>query len=506
MNKLLRQSLRQKLSCPLAANTPFPARPRHLAALLTLALAASPALATNGMNMEGYGPVATAMGGASYAYDNGTAGMINNPATLGLIKEGTARLDLAVGGLHPDVTSKMAGMPNADSDGTAYYMPAMGYVRKKGAMSYGVGLMAQGGMGTEYGSSSFLSGYMSAGYMLSGGRAGSQGMTGMPNRSELGIGRVMAPISIDVSDTLTLGGSVDYLWGGLDLQMVMPGAMFAGFIGGFGGMPASSPLGKASGSMVQALGGFGLSDLKWAQFDFSEGDNGMKQRLKTTGWAGNLGFLWKPTPALSVGGIYHGKTSLDDMEGYGAVNMSVVMGTATMPMQVSGKLKIVNFQWPETYGIGLAYQINEAVMLAADYKHIGWAGVMKNFQMQFTGAGNTGMLAGMNGAVMDATLYQNWKDQSVFMIGASYRIAPPLTLRAGLNMASNPVPDQYMNPLFPAIVKNHITLGAGYVFDAASSLDFSLSFAPEVTATNPNMGVTTTHSQNNWQLMYSRRF
>jgi long-chain fatty acid transport protein len=31
------------------------------------------ALATNGMNMEAYGPVAAGMGGASFAYDNGSA-------------------------------------------------------------------------------------------------------------------------------------------------------------------------------------------------------------------------------------------------------------------------------------------------------------------------------------------------------------------------------------------------------------------------------------------------
>lgn len=35
------------------------------------------ALATNGMNMEGYGATALAMGGASMAYDNGAAAMMN---------------------------------------------------------------------------------------------------------------------------------------------------------------------------------------------------------------------------------------------------------------------------------------------------------------------------------------------------------------------------------------------------------------------------------------------
>ncbi|HRE07779.1 MAG TPA: hypothetical protein PKX00_19340, partial [Opitutaceae bacterium] len=58
---------------------------RRSASCLLAILSTSPLVATNGMNLEGYGPVATAMGGASLAFDNGTAAVINNPATLGLL-------------------------------------------------------------------------------------------------------------------------------------------------------------------------------------------------------------------------------------------------------------------------------------------------------------------------------------------------------------------------------------------------------------------------------------
>lgn len=67
------------------------------------------AMATNGMLMEGYGAIATGMGGASMAYDNGAAGMANNPATIGLMSNSSSRLDLAIGGLHPDIDSKEIG-------------------------------------------------------------------------------------------------------------------------------------------------------------------------------------------------------------------------------------------------------------------------------------------------------------------------------------------------------------------------------------------------------------
>jgi long-chain fatty acid transport protein len=491
---------------------------KKIAALIAIAGISAPAFATNGMNMEGYGPVATAMGGASFAYDNGTAGMINNPATLGFMADGTSRLDIAVGGLHPNVNSSMNGM-KAGSDGDAYYMPAIGYIRKDGKLAWGVGMMAQGGMGTEYGKDSFLSGNPGIPTMM-GVMAGP---SGQENRSELGIGRVIFPLSYEISDNFKIGGSVDYLWGGLDLQMVMSGQMF-----GQMATPGGTPLGSASGSMVTTLMGFMaanscgagvqcVSDVNRAQFDFSQGTNKMKQELTTNGWAGNIGFVWKASPVLSVGAVYHAKTHLDDMSGNGTLRMNVagsagLLGAATATVPITGKLKVVDFQWPETYGFGVAYQATDRLMLAADYKRIGWANVMKNFNMSFTAdtvqanATAQGMVTA-GATAMNATLVQKWDDQNVFMFGGAYKYTDQLTLRAGLSLANNPVPDKYMNPLFPATIEDTLTLGFGYAFSKVASFDFSYTYAPEVSATNNNSGVKTTHEQtNNWQAMYSHRF
>jgi long-chain fatty acid transport protein len=80
-----------------------------------------------------------------------------------------------------------------------------------------------------------------------------------------------------------------------------------------------------------------------------------------------------------------------------------------------------------------------------------------------------------------------------------------LTLRGGANLANNPVPDDTVNPLFPAIVKNHFTFGAGYAFSNVSEVNASFVYAPNVSVATPS-GVTIEHSQTNWQLMYSHRF
>jgi long-chain fatty acid transport protein len=100
---------------------------------------------------------------------------------------------------------------------------------------------------------------------------------------------------------------------------------------------------------------------------------------------------------------------------------------------------------------------------------------------------------------------QNWKNQTALQVGLAYKTNEALTLRAGANISKNPIPDAYMNALFPAIVENHYTVGAGYAFTNQSSMDISFAYAPEVEATNGS-GITVTHYQTNGQVMYSYRF
>jgi len=482
-----------------------------LIALSTIGFAGS-AFATNGMNLEGYGPIAAAMGGASMAYDNGTAAVMNNPATLSLMGQGS-RLDLAIGMLGPDVTSTVGGAV-AESGGDAYYMPAVGWARKNGATTYGVALFAQGGMGTEYEASSFMA-------------AGS----GLPVRSELGVGRLIAPLAYEVSPKLSIGGSLDFVWSMMDLQMAMNSNQFmdmAGAPAGFGGMPGCATgncFGQVAGSMMTAFNGAVGSGflnpagpLNWGYFNFSD-SNDYTGKTKATGFAGKIGFTYKATPALTIGGTYHSKTSLGDMEGDASVSFNVNADTgmagggpasgtyAAMTIPVTGKIAVVDFEWPETIGFGLAYQANEKLMVALDYKRINWADVMKNFKMSFTADAAQGnpLAAGFSGTLLDATMYQNWDDQDVFMIGFAYKATDAMTLRFGANLSNNPIPGQYMNPLFPAIEKNHYTAGVGYVLNKDSDINFSLQHAPEVSQTN-GQGVTVDHSQTSWQLMYSKRF
>lgn len=464
-----------------------------LATAISLALASTSALATNGMMLEGYGDRATAMGGAALAYDSGNSGALNNPATLSLMQTEN-RFSIAIRKLGPDITSSapMMGV-STDSDGTAYYMPSISYMTKSGDLTYGVAFLAQGGMGTEYG-------HANPGDLFSGGMSMGGAMTplsGQDIRSEVGVAGLMIPLSKQVNERLTVGGSVDFIAAMMDLRMDVSGAQFGQLMGGNGG--------SVGGSMAAALPGFFTApgdDLNWGRFDFSD-KNASTGEAKAYGWGAKLGFTYKLTDQLTLGANYRSKTNLSDMTtNNGTMTMDVISGGAAMTVPMKGKVKVVNFQWPQSIGIGLAFQANERLLLTGDVKHIGWADVMKNFHMKFTA--KNGPLAG---TTLDVKMDQKWRDQTAVSLGAEYKVTPDFALRGGVNLASNPVPNKYVNPLFPATIENHVTAGFGYNLTKNDNIGFSLTYAPEVKVkgTGPlNNGVKITHSQVNWSLGYSR--
>jgi len=487
---------------------------KHLLAIAVSTAVAAPATvyATNGMNLEGYGPIATGMGGASMAYDNGTAAMMNNPATLGLMDD-DSRLDVALGTLSPDINASVTAMPvaNWDSKSTMFYMPAAGYAQKNGKLTWGVGGFAQGGMGTEYDSRVTMGPGV---YASSPGGAGILGEglldgTGDPtviqdimnhsDFSEVGVMRILFPVSYEVNNKLNVGGSLDYVRANMDIRMAMPYSAMAPMIAG-----DPNAGGTLSGTMLGALGMF-TGGVAGGIFDFAD-SNPYTGATVGDGFAAKLGFTYKVNSQLTVGGTFHTKTSLGDLSGNADISMAGKVGANDAMATIDGTMKIKDFQWPQTMGLGLAYQINDKFMLAADLKHIGWADVMSDFKMSFVAsnsAANTAMMA--NGTTLDAVLFQDWSDQTVIQIGGSYQVTPEFVVRAGINKSDNPIPNSYLNYLFPAIIKDHYTVGFGYAFSKADDVNFSYTYAPKVSE-DADSGMTIDHAQSNWQLMYSHSF
>lgn len=370
------------------------------------------ALATNGMLMEGYGPIAAGMGGAAMAYDNGTAAMANNPATLGLMAAGS-RIDVMLGHVGPDVSVPSTPMGAlGDSSADAFYMPAFGYIRKQGDFTYGVGIYGQGGMGTDYASG---------------------------DMAQVGVGRLILPLAWNVNPRLTIGGSVDVVWAGMDLAADING----------------SPLSK--------------------EINFKDGSD-FTGAAKGYSLAAKLGFTYRVNDAFTVGGVYQSAGNLPKLKGDGYT--------------------VEGFDMPAVVGLGLAWQANDRLMVAADVKQLLWDDSM-----------NTVTIRGPGGLVVP--FQQDWDNQTVVSLGLAFQFSDAFTGRVGYNHGKNPIPDANVNILWPAIVEDHYTVGAGYAFGKQSQVNFALSYAPETSVTGTgaqNGGVVIEHGQLNWQLMVSYAF
>jgi long-chain fatty acid transport protein len=254
--------------------------------------------------------------------------------------------------------------------------------------------------------------------------------------AQVSVGRVIFPLAYAVNDRFNVGGSVDIVWAGMDL---VSNAASINFKDG------SDYTGAAKGYSVAA----------------------------------KLGFTYTFNDVLTVGGVYQTAANLPDLKGDG--------------------YKVEGFDMPATLGLGLAWQANERLMVAADVKDVMWDSSMNTVTIHTPG-----------GAV---PFQQDWDDQIVVSLGLSYAFSDAFTGRIGYNHGKNPIPDTFVNYLWPAIVEDHYTVGFGYAFSKQSQINFALSYAPEVTVTGTgpampmgNGGMTIEHSQVNWQLMYSYAF
>jgi len=466
-----------------------------LFSLITL-VSASHMFATNGMNLEGYGPIALGMGGTSLASDATTAAVMNNPATL-ILQEADNQLNLAVGVLGPDVSMKSPDGQVANSNSDAFFMPAIGFIKKHENLRYGVAVFGQGGMGTHYASDSFVA-----------------GGSGGPAHSCVSVGRVIAPLSYRINEKLSIGVTADFVWAGMNLEMPMTGSQFADLT-----TPGMQYSGAASGSLLNSMMPFMMAgyQLDWARFEFDTGTQ-LTGEAMGGGIAAKIGLLYQPNDKLSIGVVYHSQTLLNDLETDSATmkfqmsNSNPPPGYPTVfPATVTGDIAIKDFEWPSLVGVGFTYKANDTWTLSLDLKEVMWSDVMENFTMKFTVNGDaSNNMTSMGGPNMqnqslEAKLYQNWDNQLIVAVGASYKANDTLTLLAGFNHAKNPIPDSYLNPLFPATPENHLTAGFSWQTGDRSRVDFGMSLALEAEdkIPTPYGNITSTHSQINGQIMYS---
>jgi len=437
-----------------------------------LLLAQTPALATNGYFMPGYGYRAMGMGGVGIAYGVDSLSVVANPANI--VNTGMradmgmsvfkAKRNAAVGDSAatfddcPLGTSKTLNCnpglffdTSSTSNREYFLMPEMGMTMNLSeSLHAGIAFVPNGGGSTVYPENFFN--FIFGGFVDTPG-AGA-----------------------------TLGGEL--------MQLLVP--VTVGYK-----INENHSVGVALDLAVQRFRMYGLqSFVKFSQvykvpvtadpahmtnqgYDYSYGA-GMK-----VGYLGNF-----YDNKLSAGVSYTSRTYMTKFDKYRGL------------LAEQG-----DFDIPANYGVGIAYKPKKNLVFAADINRIDWSTIAalgnrgpatSDVTKSYPGSGKNNAIHGIPSTVPGGAIYATgndqgmgfgWKDQTVYKLGVNWGVNDRLQLRAGYNYGATPIADDQLtfNTLLPVTTEKHYTVG--FTYKATDELEITGTYmlAPNTSMQSPNL-------------------
>jgi long-chain fatty acid transport protein len=197
----------------------------------------------------------------------------------------------------------------------------------------------------------------------------------------------------------------------------------------------------------------------------------------------NAGLLYKATEQLSAGISYRHKTVIEfdgDATFTNVPNVPLpsppyppgLMLPALFPNQ-TGKTEL---PMPAMIKAGLAYQINENILVEGDFEYVLWSAydsLTVNFDQGIAGQTKSS----------DAKEYKN---SFLVRLGGQYSL-DKIAIRAGLVYDQSPVPDKSLEPLLPDADRIEAIIGFGYMINEKFRVDAAYQFikASERTVSAP---------------------
>ncbi len=410
-------------------------------------VASTPAAATNGYFLHGYGAASAAMGGVGYALPQDALAPASNPAGLTLVDD---RLDVGLDWFIPrrgatiynnqsiaplinsgSVLGGGTGVTGPTANGTYSgdlktnaYIPNLGYSsRYNERLSWGVAAYGNGGLQTAYHVNPF------AAFQLQG----------TPETAGVDLQQLfIAPtLAFRVTDHQSVGVSLDLVY-----------QKFKAY-----GLQAFALTGYPSAQLA-IVGPFSVAPDKVT-------DNGPDNSF---GIGYRVGYLAEPFEGFTIGASYQPKTHMSRFKKYSGL----FAGHGT-------------FDVPENYGGGIAYRWQKLWVLSADVQRINYHDVSSvgNPLQPFV----DGVKLGADGGPGFG-----WRNMTIYKFGAAVQVFRPLLLRIGYSYGRQPIPqDQTLfNILAPGVIQQHFTAGA--LVNLGSGYDLSLSYlyAPEKTVHGKN--------------------
>lgn len=385
---------------------------KKLAGILAIAGLAVPGIAsaTNGYFAHGYGMKSKGMAGVGIALPQDALAAATNPA--GMVWVGN-RIDFGADLFKPNRTTTLtaaiaAGTPGdySGNGDSVFLIPEFGYNLMLGSNS-SVGISVYGNGG------------MNTNYEDYNARAGAAAFGAGPLGVDL--------IQLFIAPTYAVKVTPDH---SLGVSLILAYQRFkAEGLGGFAGF-------STAGTALSNVG-----------YDSS------------TGYGLKFGWTGKVTPDVTVGATYQTETKMSKFDKYRGL------------FAEQG-----DFDIPETYGLGIAVKATPKMTIAADVQQINYSKIpsianpIDNLvACAAAGGGATGnanCLGGSNGGGF------GWEDMTVFKLGIDYQYDQNLVLRGGISTTRQPIPTSQtrFNIVAPAVVENHLTLGATWTLADKSEL------------------------------------
>jgi len=386
---------------------------KKLCLALSAVLLLTSGLLANGLNLNGFGARAAAMGGAFVGLADDYTAVYWNPAGLAMMKKGTFGL---TGDLLMPTSKYTLDTFSMQTNGKAYPAGLVGFFQPLGdRIVVGVGAYTLSGLGADWNNTG-LEAAMISPYPPS---FFTPAVEAYRWRSFIGSITIAPSIAVKITDQIFFGATFNINYGFFKTDQWATYTV----------IPLKTPV----------LFNFGQATMD----------------VKGWGYGATFGLLVKPTDRISFGLTYRlqskmklsGTSSIENFPALGPY----IMGSPTIPDTSPAKLNAISPMW---LAGGLAVKPLTNLTLAFDLQWTNWK---KLDTLTVTFQDPVWIAVGKT----DQTMSLLWANKLQIRGGLEYKMGD-FAVRAGYYYDPAPAPDSTMNILIPGFTYNNITAGVGY--------------------------------------------
>lgn len=190
-----------------------------------------------------------------------------------------------------------------------------------------------------------------------------------------------------------------------------------------------------------------------------------QQDIHLTGWGigATFGILVKPSDMFSIGATFRipVKFNLSGEASISGIPQLGLMETSDVDTELT---------WPLWAAAGIAFRPTERFILTFDVQYTDWSKI-DVLELSFLDPNWAALMAISGDNVMDF----HWESEFQIRFGAEYSFTDNFALRAGYYYDPTPSPDRTLNILLPSATFNGITAGFGYSPNGIE-IDFAVEY------------------------------